>query len=219
MRLFRQRTVSGTTRSQNSAASSGDGLDIINLLYEQQATCRSVANSLVIHCCYHVATNKQQIRTMMASSSSSSVATRSVFLGVLLIMLLCGDLGGRAAVEALSPSLTRSNALTRTWMSSNTNTNIHTRLEMARPGQSEAQARQEREEEIRSQLAKLKGAGKLKNGKGSESMMNDAEAFFNQESPSQKFQRRQRERQEREERQQQQQQGDGNDTVNNSEIP
>ena len=58
---------------------------------------------------------------------------------------------------------------------------------MARPGQSEAQARQEREEEIRVQLARLKSAGKLKNGRGDKTMMQEAEDFFNQESPTRKF--------------------------------
>eukprot|EP00339_Tiarina_fusa_P024795 CAMPEP_0117030418 /NCGR_PEP_ID=MMETSP0472-20121206/21960_1 /TAXON_ID=693140 ORGANISM="Tiarina fusus, Strain LIS" /NCGR_SAMPLE_ID=MMETSP0472 /ASSEMBLY_ACC=CAM_ASM_000603 /LENGTH=151 /DNA_ID=CAMNT_0004738491 /DNA_START=49 /DNA_END=504 /DNA_ORIENTATION=- len=63
-------------------------------------------------------------------------------------------------------------------------------LYMGRPGQSEAQQRQDRENEIRSKMAKLKSAGRMnKVGDGSESMMNEAEAFFNQESPLRKLER------------------------------
>jgi hypothetical protein len=57
-------------------------------------------------------------------------------------------------------------------------------LHMAKPGQSEAQQRQERENEIRSKMAKLKAAGRMdKGGDGSASMMNEAEAFFNKDNP------------------------------------
>jgi hypothetical protein len=74
-----------------------------------------------------------------------------------------------------------------------------TRLAMARPGQSEAQLKQEREDEIRATLARLQRDGKLPSQKGggdpSESIMKEAEAFFNpKESPLQKFARQTAER-------------------------
>jgi hypothetical protein len=72
-----------------------------------------------------------------------------------------------------------------------------TAMRMGRPGQSEAQQRQEREEEIRSKLAKLKSSGKMKGGT-SESMMDEAEQFFNKETRLKKFERRAREREQRE---------------------
>jgi cell division protein FtsB len=73
------------------------------------------------------------------------------------------------------------------------------RLTMARPGQSEAQQKQEREDEIRATLARLQRDGKLPSQKGggdpSESMIKEAEAFFNpKESPLQKFARQNAER-------------------------
>ena len=73
---------------------------------------------------------------------------------------------------------------------------------MAKPGQSDAQQRQERENEIRSTLAKLKSAGRVANGKKggdlSQSMVDEAEAFFNKESPVRKFERQAKERKARE---------------------
>ena len=73
---------------------------------------------------------------------------------------------------------------------------------MAKPGQSEAQQRQERENEIRSTLAKLRSAGKVANNKNggdlSHSMVDEAEAFFNKESPVRKFERQAKERKARE---------------------
>jgi multimeric flavodoxin WrbA len=81
----------------------------------------------------------------------------------------------------------------------NTHT-IRVALMMATPGQSEAQKRQKREEEIRTKLAQLKSAGKMnKGGDGSEGMMKEAEAFFNKESPLRKFERRQQALKEEEE--------------------
>jgi hypothetical protein len=69
-------------------------------------------------------------------------------------------------------------------------------LRMAKPGQSESQKRQERENEIRSKLAQLKGSGKMKDGT-SESIMTAAENFMNpKESPLRKFERAQKARQE-----------------------
>jgi hypothetical protein len=64
---------------------------------------------------------------------------------------------------------------------------------MARPGQSEAQARKEREDEIRQKLAQLKSSGKMKGGTAS-SMMDEAEKFFNVESPARRFELRNKKR-------------------------
>jgi hypothetical protein len=70
-----------------------------------------------------------------------------------------------------------------------------TALSMARPGQSEAQARKEREDEIRQKLAQLKSSGKMKGGTAS-SMMDEAEKFFNKESPARKFELKNKKRKE-----------------------
>jgi Skp family chaperone for outer membrane proteins len=59
-------------------------------------------------------------------------------------------------------------------------------LSMARPGQSESQAKNDRENEIRQKLAKLKSSGKMK-GDASSSIMDEAEKFLNMESPARKF--------------------------------
>ena len=77
---------------------------------------------------------------------------------------------------------------------------------MARPGQSEEQAKQERENEIRSKIASLKKAGKFKKTNPEETMMLEAEAFFNKESPIKKFERRKKEREQRERDQKEQEQ-------------
>lgn len=93
-----------------------------------------------------------------------------------------------AAAFISSPSLFQSAALlllTPTLISSKGSS---TALCMARPGQSEAQARKEREDEIRGKLAKLKADGKMKGGTA-ESMMEEAEQFFSKESPTRKFER------------------------------
>lgn len=66
---------------------------------------------------------------------------------------------------------------------------------MVRPGQSEAQQRNEREEEIRQTLAQLKSSGKMK-GATAKSMMEEAENFFNRPSPVRKFEKQVRERKE-----------------------
>jgi hypothetical protein len=89
---------------------------------------------------------------------------------------------------------------------------------MARPGQSEEQAKQERENEIRSKIASLKKAGKFKKSNPEETMMLEAEAFFNKESPIKKFERRKKEREQREQeqREQEQQGGDTQDGDNSS---
>mmetsp|Transcript_2085 Transcript_2085/g.3186 ORF Transcript_2085/g.3186 Transcript_2085/m.3186 type:complete len:153 (-) Transcript_2085:318-776(-) len=72
-----------------------------------------------------------------------------------------------------------------------------TMIKMARPGQSEAQQKQEREAEIRAKLAQLKSAGKMKGGTA-ESTMAEAENFFNQESPVRKLERRIKEQKQKE---------------------
>jgi hypothetical protein len=88
---------------------------------------------------------------------------------------------------------------------------IFSPLSMARPGQSEEQAKQERENEIRSKIASLKRAGKFTKNNPEESMMLEAEEFFNRESPIRKFERRKKEREQREQEQEQQ----GEDTQDN----
>jgi hypothetical protein len=66
------------------------------------------------------------------------------------------------------------------------------------PGKSESELKMEREQEIRCKMAKLKREGKMvtKDGRTSteDSAMLEAEAFFNQESPVKKFQRKMAER-------------------------
>jgi hypothetical protein len=75
---------------------------------------------------------------------------------------------------------------------------------MAKPGQSEEQAKQERENEIRSKIAQLKSAGKFKKTNPEESMMLEAEEFFNKESPIKKYERQKKEREQREQEKQEQ---------------
>jgi hypothetical protein len=79
---------------------------------------------------------------------------------------------------------------------------------MVRPGQSEAQQRQEREEEIRVKLSQLKSSGKMKGGT-TESIMAEAEEFFNKKSPVRKFEKFVRDRKEAEERQKKEDEGEG----------
>ena len=72
---------------------------------------------------------------------------------------------------------------------------------MARPGQSEAQEREERADEIRRKMMQLKNAGKLNKSAaagGEDSVMLEAEAFFNKESPLRKFERETQARKEKE---------------------
>jgi hypothetical protein len=89
---------------------------------------------------------------------------------------------------------------------------------MARPGQSEAQQKQDREDEIRATLARLQRDGKLKSqqdgGDPSDSMISEAEAFFNPpESPLQKFARKTAERKAAKERDEGMLPPDDDDTV------
>jgi hypothetical protein len=74
-------------------------------------------------------------------------------------------------------------------------------ISMAMPGKSEAQRKQERENEIRAKMSKLKSEGRMNKGKDvttEDSMMIEAEAFFNKESPFKKYQQRKMEREQRE---------------------
>jgi len=136
-------------------------------------------------------------RSPLSSSARRPLPFRS-FAFLVLSLLLCRDDTFMFSTDLMIvdafPSLTVVTSLmTRHTSSCNSLhksiTSHGTRLLMARPGQSEAQARQEREEEIRVQLARLKSAGKLKNGRGDKTMMQEAEDFFNQESPTRKFER------------------------------
>mmetsp|Transcript_35874 Transcript_35874/g.70579 ORF Transcript_35874/g.70579 Transcript_35874/m.70579 type:complete len:117 (-) Transcript_35874:38-388(-) len=70
-------------------------------------------------------------------------------------------------------------------------------ISMAKPGQSEADAKAERASEISDKIASLKRAGKFKEN-AEETMMAEAEQFMNKESPFAKFERRAAERKERE---------------------
>jgi hypothetical protein len=74
------------------------------------------------------------------------------------------------------------------------------RLSMAMPGQSDEQRRQEREQEIRAKMSQLKSQGRMNKGGVSteDSIMLEAEQFFNKESPFKKFQQKKLEREQRE---------------------
>jgi hypothetical protein len=64
---------------------------------------------------------------------------------------------------------------------------------MAIPGQSEEQRRQERQQEISDKISKLKNEGRMNKGSVAsteDSMMLEAEQFFNKESPLKKFARK-----------------------------
>ena len=87
-------------------------------------------------------------------------------------------------VEPNRIGVTQPVTVSRTYNISNNNGAII--LSMAAPGQSEQQAKQERDAEIRATIAKLKSKGKIKqkNSDGTEetaedSAMREAEAFFN----------------------------------------
>jgi hypothetical protein len=72
-------------------------------------------------------------------------------------------------------------------------------LFMAKPGMSDARARQEREAEIQSKISRMKREGKMKNKDGTaqsaeDSAMLEAEAFFNKPNPRLKFERQERKR-------------------------
>lgn len=63
-------------------------------------------------------------------------------------------------------------------------------LRMVKPGQSEAQEKEQRAAEIRQKIAQLKSSGRFKDTSAEESMMNEAEQFFSKESPLRKFERK-----------------------------
>jgi len=132
----------------------------------------------------------------MASTTSSSSATRPMSrssCGRFLFLLMALGAGVMMA-DAFTWTTTSALPTRHPSISSNgcaiLTTAPATPLFMARPGQSEAQAKREREDDIRSQLARLKSAGKMKDGKGDQTMMAEAEAFLNQESPVRKFERK-----------------------------
>jgi len=92
--------------------------------------------------------------------------------------------------------------------SSSSNSRSCRRLFMAAPGMSEAQRKNERDNEIRAKIAKLKREGKMKSrdkdgvveeGQSQEdSTMKEAEAFMNKPSPLKKFAERKAARERRE---------------------
>jgi hypothetical protein len=119
--------------------------------------------------------------------------------GILLLLIICCGLS--VLVGGLSVQLVLSSR-NRRRPSSSSRISIFSPLPMAKPGQSEEQAKQERENDIRSKIASLKKAGKFKKSNPEESMMAEGEKFFNQESPLRKFERRKKERELREQQEQ-----------------
>jgi hypothetical protein len=134
---------------------------------------------------------------------STMTAAWIVALGVMAV-LRCVSIFSGASVHAFSivpdpkhfaAPMATEKAVSH-YFSARATTTTTTVLYMAKPGQSESQKRQERENEIRSKLAQLKGSGKMKKG-GSESIMAEAENFMNpKESPLRKFERAHKARQE-----------------------
>lgn len=107
----------------------------------------------------------------------------------LLLFLQCGDSSRVSAFTPRSmhiPSPDPSLSLVR---GLSTITAVY-----AKPGQSEEQRKQDREEQIRAKLSQLKNSGKMKGG--DESIMLEAESFFQQKSPARKFEERNRARKE-----------------------
>lgn len=127
--------------------------------------------------------NKKNKKTVDASSATADVWLHSTTSSRLILVLLLSLLGCQSTeVGAFStspqPRMIRQHQQA---------------LSMARPGQSEAHARAERENEIRQKLAQLQSSGKMKGGTSS-SMMDQAEKFFNVESPARKFELRNKKR-------------------------
>eukprot|EP00545_Synedropsis_sp_CCMP1620_P009836 CAMPEP_0119004248 /NCGR_PEP_ID=MMETSP1176-20130426/1037_1 /TAXON_ID=265551 /ORGANISM="Synedropsis recta cf, Strain CCMP1620" /LENGTH=190 /DNA_ID=CAMNT_0006955933 /DNA_START=99 /DNA_END=669 /DNA_ORIENTATION=+ len=127
-----------------------------------------------------------------AASDSSTIYRSSRRSGLVVLLLLCNHSLGVDAFISSSPlpfapirSFPLPSTLVQNTFPARSSSSA---VFMARPGQSEAQQKREREDEIREKLAQLKSAGKMKGGT-SDSMMDEAEKFFNKESPAKKFAR------------------------------